>query len=857
MKRFMRVLSQILVLTLCIGVFANAAVMAAAYTEGEMGEPVFLYSAMEPAVQQNCADSYRHSSGGTVYYYGYNRSPEAWADGLFTSGYTYMQKGGGGNSYDNNFLQLEFDTSAVFGSDYTIKDHDVIYLSFYYKSASGFDFDGEAYTGTDNAAISVKLGGNNQKGVSMFNLHTPDANAGNNRATASLYTQADDSWHKVELGIMVDSDALTDNQKNNILLTGRARFSIDFYSLANAYQIQFAGFSIGLMQFDSTATAEEDITPVRGLEYLCRTLESATADVQAFATDGFITYTAQDPETEEKIYDYTVTALSETPEVQATNSETASFRSVLETQCQAAADGALDVAVYAPAYDKTAAADDTAAYITFSDLDSTTAPGAAGVGCTARTLSAANGAYTESYTLHVQNEYRIFDPVTVTHNLTDTGARNETVVFPAYEREPEPLADGLFDEAYSIELLIKEGASSTSVDGNYLDFRFTTDGYAEAYDILLYAFYVKVESASGLTGTVTPKFTVIGSANGADERVSIHGGTNSHLSLIDDYQRNFAPGDWQKVILQVSASSSADQWLRMGIAADGTTDYKISIAEPKLAIVKLPSTTMPPVEKTNNSVRKRIGSDYATKSDITGVSAGGSVTAVASGDTEAEVTGSAADLSVVSPYGSMPYSVTAETDGTFVLKAKGLAYNPLLEDTVNQTHFNRTVTQYTYSDGATAAAFDYEKHLLTPVTAVTTNYNSKTVSNGSLYRRLNVTVVPDTSIKLTFLKDGEDAVGNLVSAAGGSAYTIAVQGAPFADGNNLILAAFDRTGKLISASCAPFSGGAGTVTLLGIVNTDNSVKFKVFIWDMEHNNLIPITKSIEIDENTIELPEIL
>jgi len=253
---------------------------ADSFNPDDMGTPTFVYGNVVPAYTAV------NSAGYAV---GKTQNGTFTNDGIFANGWYHKQTNTGGNTYDNNYHQYTFDTSSVFGDKYTIKGGDTIYLSFYYKSASSFDFNGTNYVGKDSpATINIKIGGNNKNGFAMYNLNKYEANS-KNRFTPLTFAKADDQWHKLQYFVHItDAHFNTGTNAGKYVATeGKLIVTFDFQTTAEAYDIRFADFTIGKMNFDSTKTYTDNMG-ARAAEYLPRVIENTKANVKYLSTDGYI-----------------------------------------------------------------------------------------------------------------------------------------------------------------------------------------------------------------------------------------------------------------------------------------------------------------------------------------------------------------------------------------------------------------------------------------------------------------------------------------------------------------------------------------------------------------------------------------
>lgn len=820
---------------------------ATTYDPVDMGTPTFVYGSVVPTYTavNSATNAAGKSENGTFV-----------NDGIFENGWYHKQINTGGNTYDNNYHQYTFDTSSVFGDGYKIKEGDAIYLSFYYKSASSFDFNGTTYTGKSSPNINIKLGGNNAKGSQMYNLNKYDSQK---RLTPSTFAVADDEWHKLQYCIRVTSAnaALAD-----VVVAGKLKITIDFPTTAEAYDIRFADFTIGKFNLDDTKIYT-DMLYSRVVEYLCRVLESTTSDIKYFSTDGYIIPTTIDEGENSKKTEYVVTTTSDAPVVKASNSANASFASsVCMITDYTNNNGVLSLNAYAPAYDKTKGSDYKVTYVTVKDFEKL--PNVAN-NVAVRTAEYSNDKYFETFNLTMQKEYKVFEPSIVHHNygVGNNGYKNVYSKFNGDNVDAQKLQDDAnFSSAYVMQLIknSEAGLATLSDDNHYYEFRYDTDGYADKGDLIMYSMYIKVDSPSGDTANLYPsfKFSAALSPTSTESNIKVYSGTNSSYVLIDEYPKSFAPGSgWKKLIFQANANGNEVNYIRMGVAIAGTRDYIISVAEPRCAILKFASEKMPEVEKYVNNVRKTKGSYNATKADVIGVSANGIFIAPDENNSfdipERAIT--SGDVKVVSSYGYIPFKLTKdEKTGKYNIIAYPITYNPLITNTT-QTVFNRTVTAYNYTDGTSSETFDYEESLVNPVKSVNTNTNSSTNSRKISNEPLSTIIINPTDgfkMKIGFKKDNASVENSngVISGDEGSDYTIDVSGSYFLNTDKLILAVYEN-GKIIGTNSQSFVNGNASTTVENVVNTENNVTFRAFVWDMRNNKCMPITDSIDIGDSEI------
>ncbi len=842
MKKF-RILSLILALTLVLASVSTAA-YAAAYTEEDMGTPSFVYGSPEPAYSAVKTANPSYIDNGT------------WTDtGLFKSGWYHTQAGSSGNSYNNNYHQYVFDTAKVFGENYSIKEGDVIYLSFYIKNETSFDFGGTTYNGQDKpTTINIKLGGNNtSKGKQMLNLSAYDTS--NKRYHPYTYTPADGQWHKLSYGLYVDSGVAA---LDAVKTAGQMTVTIDFTTMNENYSVKFADFTIGKMNFDSSKTYSETTPSSRGLDYLTYMIDNTAADAKYISADGFITPVVS--ENGEKVYEYDTAISSESPEITVSNSTKGSFvGNVMESEYTKSGDS-VSLVAYAPAYDKTQDSSYNAKYVQAEDY-TITAGASQGVK-SIRTSAYPNSRYTESYTLGTKGDYKVFAPNGAYHNLGSGNDkyRNTYVVFNGNNVTETALTDDTFKKGYVMQLLKSDaGYDSLTKDVHYYQFDYNTDGFADTNDIIMYSMYVKVES--DLTSGYAPVFKMYGNVAGTGSQFEVTGKNSAYMAI----QKNqfpasdeaFMDGKWHKITFACNASDSSNPYIRVAVPRlDGKANVKITVAEPRLSVIKLASSKVPDVEKRTNNQRVTYAADYAQKADIIGVKANGTYIPLNSdGTVDVPSVVKPEDVTAVSTYGDLPCKVELNSQtGKYELTAYSLIYDPTVTSAKISNIYNRRASKYTYSDSSTTTVFDYEKSLDTPVTAISGYTGDARQLDNITLSPVVINITTGTNITVDLKKDGASvkSQADMVPAAGGSTYELSVSCAYFTGSESLIFAAVDSNGRLVNAGVSEFaSDGTASVTFGGITSSANIAKLKAYIWDMANGQIIPVTEPIVLGSSEV------
>lgn len=838
-----------LVLTFMIVVSSvSSVVFAASYAADDMGTPTFVYGGLKPTNVNMVNSSEPDYTANTT-----------WTDdsSMFKSGWKHTQINAEQNSYDNNYIQFVFDTSKVFGSNYSISEGDLIYLSMYVKSDPTFDFKGETYTAVNNPDyINIKLGGNNNKGSQMYNLSAYDTNQ--KRLFPKTYIPADGNWMKLSYAIYVESSMVS---KTDITSSGTLKITVDFSAVRENFSVSFANdFTVGKMNFDSSKTYTDQVNS-RAYDYITYVIDNLGADAKYISTDGFITPIVT--EEGEKVTSYDVTVSSDEPEIMFSNSEIGSFTGCSMPSYYTKTNDSLSVTAYAPAYDKTKADNYLASYISARTYDSWI--GSANGLDSLRQSVHPNSFYKETYTLNTDINYKVFAPSSVNHNfgVGNSAYKNTYASYSGDTVSETVLENDTFNKGYVMKLLkSEEGLSAISDDVHYYQFSYDIDGFADRYDFVMYSMYVKIETE----GQINPSFKFYGDPSGATVAQTKATGNQIWYVLIDTVPSTgeaFSDEQWHKVIIAVDAvDSETNPYIRLGVKLDGSVDAKITFAEPRCEIVKLPSLTMPNVEKTNNNVRRTFGITNALKADIIGVKANGTFIPVNSdGTVNVPDTIDPIDITPVSTYGDIPGKVSYnDEEGSYEITAYPITYNPLVSGNSIIGVMNRTVTQYTYSDNSTTTAFDYEKSLVTPVTSVATNYNSRNISNTTLSP---ITIIRRDiySVTVDFKKDGArpGSSSDLIPADGGSTYEISVSSTAFIDSYSLVCAGVKSNGTLGAVKLQKFNSGKATATFSDITADDDIVDFYAYVWDMTDNKITPITKSFALgsEELGYNFPKVL
>lgn len=241
---------------------------------------------------QGVDSAYRHNGTGNkaVYYYGYLRRPTALTGEPFTECFPYMCYGTGSRitELNHNLLSFNFDTPSN-----PIGINDVVYLSFYYRSASKFTgMDGNTYTGKTQTP-SVRL---NSKEIAMSELSSGST-------TLSAF-EADDQWHKVEYYLPITKELYEDTFGGSINLL---QLRISFLSLDLAAYIELAGMRYGIMKTGGAEITNRMAYTYLGWNLRKGELNTLTVDGEAVALKSGIN-------------EYTVHADTTNPNIQATQS---------------------------------------------------------------------------------------------------------------------------------------------------------------------------------------------------------------------------------------------------------------------------------------------------------------------------------------------------------------------------------------------------------------------------------------------------------------------------------------------------------------------------------------------------------
>ena len=867
MKKFRRVLALLTVFAMAVSVFTTAGVFAA---DDEMGNPEFMFGEVKAI------------PGSTWTFAGDSDlkiSAETWTNEPFTSGYTRVAVPSATSDDVDGYFKVSreyyLNTSAIFGSDYKIQKGDVIYFSYYYKADSEFEYNGTTYENAKAPDMEMYVGrhkyGSNNSNVG--NVRTPLFNirnieSGKTRILAKAAVKPDGQWHKGECAAFVSTD-------DNGYINTKGSLNISFvFSKAKApYRIMIADdFTVGLMHFDSSKytdeTADTYVTAARGVEYLCRTLEATKPDIKTISTDGYITKTENEFEdgidTEMKKTEYTVTVSSDNPTIKMSNDEGGSFKKAFSAEITKE-NGKNIVKACAPTYNK-ANSSETVKYVKIGNLDYTS-PALGDNAIKASYNSEINPAeYAETFTFNYDTDYKVFDPAKAGHSVGKKEAKNEIVKFTGDTVEKQDITDDSFTQAYVMELIKNSEYTgnklTTNTDDNFFQFEYNLGDYGKKGDIMAFSFYIKNESASGTDSA--KRFVMTGNENAASDRWT---SPSSSIAIENESMDSLSnDGKWIRVVYlsninEKNGSIPTTQWFRVSVAADGTQDNKIYIAEQKCTVIKRAEVKYPEAEFRTNDARRRIAGEYLAKTaDISAVTVYENTVEVPEGQTSITVKGREANINKITPVsknGDIPFVIESKGGDTYQITPIAIGYNK-----VDSTKgFKQGVRKLKYSyDGVADSAFlnyDYEKGLTSAVTIASSNgdNNTKTIYNSAMTGSpLTLITELDENVNVTFTKDGAAVnEGNYASEADGSNYSLTVSGNYFLSVYKLMLAAYDEDGALVATSpAAGFRKNTATATISGLKN-DGTLTFKAFVWE----GFTPITQAAEINANTIGIPVII
>lgn len=857
MKKFRRVLALLTVFAMTVSVFTAAGVFAA---DDEMGNPEFVFGEVKAETASVKGGLYKSNTAVSF-------------DGeLFDKGFVAVQ-GDKGGAWDNDYMNFSLDTSAIFGSDYTAKTNDVLYLSFYYKIPTTYTYNSTEYTSAAAKGVEINAGANKNGGQRMFDLTAVDTD--NKRLSSRPITKADGEWHKAQLGFFAGANT-SETVMKNIAKGGKTNFSFNFYpdNSSGPFKMLIADeFTVGLMRFDSTKytseTASTYTTYIRGLDYLCRILEATKPDIKAISTDGYITKTENEFEdgidTGIKKTEYTVTVSSDNPTIKMSNDEGGSFKKAFSADVTKEGDWNI-VKACAPTYDKTGT--QSVNYVKFEDLTCTEDPGKGGGVVKAFYADAVNPAeYSETFTFNYDTDYKVFDPNKAGHSVGKKEAKNAIVKFTGDTVEKQDITDDTFTQAYVMELIKNSEYTgsplTTGTDDNFFQFEYNIGDYGKKGDIMAFSFYIKNESENGTNPA--KRVVVTGSTeNENDDRCEVS--AKNWTALEHTASADIAPGNgWKRLIYlsninEKNGSIPTTQWLRVSIAADGSQDNKIFIAEPKCTVMRRPEYYYPEIAfRTNNDRLTIAGKNFVSKTaGISAVTVYENTAEVPAGQTSVTVKGREANINKIKPvskHGDIPYIINAKGNGVYEITPVAIGYNKV----GTALSSGNRLSYYCYNGvETTERTYDYERALTEQPVTLKSNYigNSRVDIANSVMTGSPLTLITelDENVSVTFKKDGAAvSAGNYASEPDGSAYSLTVSGNYFLSVYKLMLAAYTEDGALVATSPAVgFRKNAATATIEGLKN-DGTLTFKVFIWE----GLMPITQAAEINANAVGIPVII
>ena len=858
MKKFRRVLALLTVFAMAVSIFTTAGVFAA---DDEMGSPEFLFGEVKAETASVKGGLYKSNTAVSF-------------DGeLFDKGFVAVQ-GDKGGAWDNDYMKFSLDTSTIFGSDYTAKTNDILYLSFYYKIPTTYSYNSTEYTSAAAKGVEINAGANKNGGQRMFDLTAIDT--GNKRLSSRPITKADGEWHKAQLGFFAGANT-SETVMKNIAKDGKTNFSFNFYpdNSSGPFKMLIADeFTVGLMRFDSTKytseTASTYTTYIRGLDYLCRVLEATKPDIKAISADGYITKTENEfvdgIDTGIKKTEYTVTVSSDNPTIKMSNDEGGSFKKAFSADVTKEGDWNI-VKACAPTYDKTGA--ESVNYVKFEDLTCTEDPGKGGGVVKAFYADAVNPAeYSETFTFNYDTDYKVFDPNKAGHSVGKKEAKNAIVKFTGDTVEKQDITDDTFTQAYVMELIKNSEYTgsplTTGTDDNFFQFEYNVGDYGKKGDIMAFSFYIKNESETGTN--VGNRIVVTGDPTTETGTRCVVSDKNwtalEHIS-----GDNIAPGGgWKRLIYLSNINANGDgsipttQWLRVSIEADGSQDNKIFIAEPKCTVMRRPEYYYPEIAfRTNNDRLTVAGKNFVSKTaGISAVTVYENTVEVPAGQTSVTVKGREANINKIKPvskHGDIPYIINAKGNGVYEITPVAIGYNKV----GTALSSGNRLSYYCYNGvETTERTYDYERALTEQPVTLKSNYigNSRVDIANSAMTGLPLTLITelDENVSVTFKKDGAAvSAGNYASEPDGSAYSLTVSGNYFLSVYKLMLAAYTEDGALVATSPAVgFRKNAATATISGLKN-DGTLKFKAFVWE----GFTPITQAAEINANAVGIPVII
>ncbi len=858
MKKFRRVLALLTVFAMAVSIFTAAGVFAA---DDEMGNPEFLFGEVKAETASVKGGLYKSNTAVSF-------------DGeIFDKGFVAVQ-GDKGGAWDNDYMKFSLDTSTIFGSDYTAKTNDILYLSFYYKIPTTYSYNSTEYTSAAAKGVEINAGANKNGGQRMFDLTAVDT--GNKRLSSKPITKADGEWHKAQLGFFAGANT-SETVMKNIAKDGKTNFSFNFYpdNSSGPFKMLIADeFTVGLMRFDSTKytseTASTYTTYIRGLDYLCRALEATKPDIKAISADGYITKTENEfvdgIDTGIKKTEYTVTVSSDNPTIKMSNDEGGSFKKAFSADVTKEGDWNI-VKACAPTYDKTGA--ESVNYVKFEDLTCTEDPGKGGGVVKAFYADAVNPAeYSETFTFNYDTDYKVFDPNKAGHSVGKKEAKNAIVKFTGDTVEKQDITDDTFTQAYVMELIKNSEYTgnplTTGTDDNFFQFEYNVGDYGKKGDIMAFSFYIKNESETGTN--VGNRIVVTGDPTTETGTRCVVSDKNwtalEHIS-----GDNIAPGGgWKRLIYLSNINANGDgsipttQWLRVSIEADGSQDNKIFIAEPKCTVMRRPEYYYPEIAfRTNNDRLTVAGKNFVSKTaGISAVTVYENTVEVPAGQTSVTVKGREANINKIKPvskHGDIPYIINAKGNGVYEITPVAIGYNKV----GTALSSGNRLSYYCYNGvETTERTYDYERALTEQPVTLKSNYigNSRVDIANSAMTGSPLTLITelDENVSVTFKKDGAAvSAGNYASEPDGSAYSLTVSGNYFLSVYKLMLAAYTEDGALVATSPAVgFRKNAATATISGLKN-DGTLKFKAFVWE----GFTPITQAAEINANAVGIPVII
>ncbi len=858
MKKFRRVLALLTVFAMAVSIFTTAGVFAA---DDEMGNPEFLFGEVKAETASVKGGLYKSNTAVSF-------------DGeLFDKGFVAVQ-GDKGGAWDNDYMKFSLDTSTIFGSDYTAKTNDILYLSFYYKIPTTYSYNSTEYTSAAAKGVEINAGANKNGGQRMFDLTAVDT--GNKRLSSRPITKADGEWHKAQLGFFAGANT-SETVMKNIAKDGKTNFSFNFYpdNSSGPFKMLIADeFTVGLMRFDSTKytseTASTYTTYIRGLDYLCRTLEATKPDIKAISADGYITKTENEfvdgIDTGIKKTEYTVTVSSDNPTIKMSNDEGGSFKKAFSADVTKEGDWNI-VKACAPTYDKTGS--ESVNYVKFEDLTCTEDPGKGGGVVKAFYADAVNPAeYSETFTFNYDTDYKVFDPNKAGHSVGKKEAKNAIVKFTGDTVEKQDITDDTFTQAYVMELIKNSEYTgsplTTGTDDNFFQFEYNVGDYGKKGDIMAFSFYIKNESETGTN--VGNRIVVTGDPTTETGTRCVVSDKNwtalEHIS-----GDNIAPGGgWKRLIYLSNINANGDgsipttQWLRVSIEADGSQDNKIFIAEPKCTVMRRPEYYYPEIAfRTNNDRLTVAGKNFVSKTaGISAVTVYENTAEVPAGQTSVTVKGREANINKIKPvskHGDIPYIINAKGNGVYEITPVAIGYNKV----GTALSSGNRLSYYCYNGvETTERTYDYERALTEQPVTLKSNYigNSRVDIANSAMTGSPLTLITelDENVNVTFTKDkAAVSEGNYASEPDGSAYSLTVSGNYFLSVYKLMLAAYTEDGALVATSPAVgFRKNAATATISGLKN-DGTLKFKAFVWE----GFTPITQAAEINANAVGIPVII